>query len=129
LSSTSVQVSFSLAQRDWSEVKVLLIKDDRKIAAAVRRGLEAEGFGVDISADGAEGEWLATEGSFDLIVLDIMLPSRNGYQVCANLRQAGVWTPGCHLPVVARRPLTEPCGAHRSADAWLNRDPVTCWVG
>jgi CheY-like chemotaxis protein len=98
LSSTSVQVSFSLAQRDWSEVKVLLIKDDRKIAAAVRRGLEAEGFGVDISADGAEGEWLATEGSFDLIVLDIMLPSRNGYQVCANLRQAGVWTLGCHYP-------------------------------
>jgi CheY-like chemotaxis protein len=59
----------------------------------VRRGLEAEGFTVDFSADGVEGEWLATEGSFDVIVLDIMPPGRNGYQVCANLREAGVWTP------------------------------------
>lgn len=74
-------------------MKVLLVEDDRKVANAVKRGLEAEGFNVEITCDGIEGQWLATEGSFDLIVLDIMLPGRNGYQVCANLRDAGVWTP------------------------------------
>jgi two-component system OmpR family response regulator len=74
-------------------VKVLLVEDDRKIAAAVRRGLEAEGFSVETATDGIEGRWLATEGTFDLIVLDLMLPGRNGYQVCADLRDAGIWTP------------------------------------
>ena len=74
-------------------MKVLLVEDDRKIANAVKRGLEAEGFTVEVAADGIEGRWLATEGSFDLIVLDIMLPGRNGYQVCADLRDARIWTP------------------------------------
>jgi DNA-binding response OmpR family regulator len=74
-------------------VKVLLVEDDHKIAAAVRRGLEAEGFAVEVASDGDQGLWLATEGSYDLIVLDLMLPGRNGYQVCADLRSAGDWTP------------------------------------
>ena len=74
-------------------MKVLLVEDDRKIAKAIKRGLEAEGFAVEIATDGIEGRWLATEGSYDLIVLDIMLPGRNGYQVCADLRDAGIWTP------------------------------------
>ena len=74
-------------------MKVLLVEDDRKIANAVRRGLQAEGFTVEVASDGLEGRWLATEGSYDLIVLDIMLPGRNGFQVCADLRDAGIWTP------------------------------------
>ena len=74
-------------------MKVLLVEDDRKIATAVKRGLEAEGFAVEVSFDGADGLWRATEGSFDLIILDIMLPGRNGYQICADLRTAGQWTP------------------------------------
>jgi DNA-binding response OmpR family regulator len=74
-------------------VKVLIVEDDTKIAAAVERGLEAEGFDVEVAHDGLEGLWLATEGGFDLIVLDIMLPGRNGYQICADLRHAGRWTP------------------------------------
>src|SRR5687768_3785050 len=74
-------------------MKVLLVEDDRKIANAIKRGLEAEGFTVEASLDGAEGLWLATEGSYDLIILDIMLPGRNGYQVCADLRTDGDWTP------------------------------------
>jgi DNA-binding response OmpR family regulator len=74
-------------------VKVLLVEDDRKIATAVKRGLEAEGFGVEVASDGSEAFWRATEGSYDLIVLDIMLPGRNGYRVCADLRAAGNWTP------------------------------------
>jgi DNA-binding response OmpR family regulator len=74
-------------------VKLLLVEDDAKLAAAVRRGLEAEGFTVEVAADGDEGLWRATEGTYDLVLLDIMLPGRNGYRICADLRAAGDWTP------------------------------------
>ena len=68
-------------------MKLLLVEDDKKIATAVKRGLEGEGFTVEVSLDGSEGLWLATEGSYDLIILDIMLPGRNGYQICADLEK------------------------------------------
>jgi two-component system OmpR family response regulator len=74
-------------------VKLLLVEDDTKIAAALKRGLEAEGFAVEVAVDGHDGLWRATECSYDLIVLDLMLPGRNGYQICADLRAAGNWTP------------------------------------
>jgi DNA-binding response OmpR family regulator len=74
-------------------MKLLLVEDDRKIAAVVARGLEAEGFRVEVAHDGLSGLWLAQEGTFDLLVLDIMLPGRNGYQICADLREAGDWIP------------------------------------
>jgi two-component system, OmpR family, response regulator len=74
-------------------VKLLLVEDDVKLAGAVRRGLEAEGHSVEVAHDGDEGLWRATEGTYDLVVLDIMLPGRNGYRVCADLRAAGDWTP------------------------------------
>jgi DNA-binding response OmpR family regulator len=66
-------------------VKLLLVEDDEKIAATVKRGLEAEGFSVELAGDGDEGLWRATEGSYDLLVLDIMLPGRDGYRLCAEL--------------------------------------------
>jgi DNA-binding response OmpR family regulator len=74
-------------------MKVLIVEDDRKIASAVRRGLEAEGFTVDVADDGLVGQWMAIEGGYDAVVLDLMLPGRNGFQVCADLRAAGVWIP------------------------------------
>ena len=74
-------------------MKLLLVEDDKKIATAVKRGLEAEGFTVDVSFDGTDGLWQATEHTYDLLVLDIMLPGRNGFQICADLRAAGNWTP------------------------------------
>jgi DNA-binding response OmpR family regulator len=74
-------------------LKLLLVEDDVKIATAVKRGLEAEGFAVEVAFDGDDGLWRATEGSHDLIILDIMLPKRNGFQVCADLRATGDWTP------------------------------------
>lgn len=74
-------------------MKVLLVDDDRKVVAAVRRGLESEGFTVDAEFNGIDGLWRATEGSFDVIVLDIMLPGRNGFLVCADLRAVDNWTP------------------------------------
>ena len=74
-------------------MKILLVEDDKKIATIVKRGLETEGFTVEVAFDGTDGLWLATEGNFDLIILDIMLPGRNGYQICGELREAGNWTP------------------------------------
>ncbi|MGH9235633.1 MAG: response regulator transcription factor [Acidimicrobiales bacterium] len=74
-------------------MKLLLVEDDTKLAAAVRRGLEAEGFTVEVATDGDDGLWRATEGTYDLVLLDIMLPGRNGYRICADLRAAGDWTP------------------------------------
>lgn len=74
-------------------MKVLVVEDDPRTSAALRRGLEAEGYTVDVAVDGNDGLWMATEIGADVIVLDIMLPVRNGYLVCRELRQRGVWTP------------------------------------
>ena len=61
------------------------------MARSLRLGLEAEGYAVDVASDGEEGLWSATENDFDVIVLDLMLPKLNGYQVVAELRRrAGV---------------------------------------
>jgi DNA-binding response OmpR family regulator len=74
-------------------MKLLLIEDDRRIATAVKRGLEAEGFSLSVAYDGIDGLWMATEGSYDGLIIDIMLPGKNGYQICDELRRAGDWTP------------------------------------
>lgn len=74
-------------------MKILLVEDDKKIAAAVKRGLEGESYIVDVAFTGPDGLWLATEGSYDLLILDIMLPGRNGFQLCADLREQEDWTP------------------------------------
>ncbi len=74
-------------------MKLLLIEDDKRIAAAVKRGLEAEGFTLAVAYDGIDGLWMATEGSYDGLIIDIMLPGKNGYQICDELRRAGDWTP------------------------------------
>jgi len=74
-------------------VRILVVDDEKRLAAALRRGLEAEGFAVDVALTGDEGMWLATQHPYDAIVLDIMLPGLNGYEICAQLRDAGNWTP------------------------------------
>jgi len=74
-------------------VRILVVEDDKRLAATIRRGLEAEGFAVDNALDGEQCIWLATENPYDAIVLDIMLPKVNGFQVCARLREQGNWTP------------------------------------
>jgi len=74
-------------------VRILVVDDDQHLANSLKRGLEAEGYATDVALDGTEGLWLAKEGEYDAIVLDIMLPGVNGYQVCAQLRDSGDWTP------------------------------------
>jgi DNA-binding response OmpR family regulator len=74
-------------------MRLLVVEDEIQLAAYVKRGLEAEGFAVDIASNGEDGLWMATEIDYDTIILDIMLPKLNGYAVCQRLRQAGRWTP------------------------------------
>ena len=74
-------------------MRVLVVEDEKRLAAGLRSGLEADGFAVDIALDGTDGLWLATEEPYDAIVLDIMLPGLSGSEICANLRERGNWTP------------------------------------
>lgn len=74
-------------------MRALIIEDERRLARTIARGLVAEGFVVEVVHDGAEGLEAAMTGEHDVIVLDLMLPSMNGYLVCEALRQAEVWTP------------------------------------
>jgi DNA-binding response OmpR family regulator len=74
-------------------MRILVVDDDTRVARAVTRGLEAEGFAVDVAADGTEGAWLAQEFAYDALVLDVMLPGIDGYELCRRLRKAGNWTP------------------------------------
>lgn len=74
-------------------MKVLLVDDERRLVDALRRGLTAEGFDVEVAFDGLTGQALAERGYFDAIILDIMMPGKNGFEVCSSLRAAGVNTP------------------------------------
>jgi DNA-binding response OmpR family regulator len=74
-------------------MRVLVVEDEAPMAASLKRGLEAEGFAVDVAGDGEEGLWLARENEYDAIVLDVMLPKVNGYVVCRTLREEEIWTP------------------------------------
>jgi DNA-binding response OmpR family regulator len=74
-------------------MRVLVVDDEVALAEAVADGLQAEGFDVDTVYDGMDGLWRAREGSYDAIVLDVLLPGMNGYRVCKTLRDEGVWTP------------------------------------
>ena len=74
-------------------MRVLVVEDEAKVAAAVRRGLEAEGFAVDVAGNGDDGRWMAEESDYDILILDIMLPQMSGTELCAQLRAIGDWTP------------------------------------
>ena len=74
-------------------MRLLVVEDEENLAASLARGLEADGFAVDVAHDGVDGLWRAQEVAYDAIVLDLMLPGMNGFQVCRRLRQAEVWTP------------------------------------
>src|SRR4030066_1822320 len=74
-------------------VRLLVVEDEVRLAEALKRGLEAEGFEVDLAFDGKEGLALALGERYEAIVLDILLPGMNGFRVCAEVRAAGNWTP------------------------------------
>jgi two-component system, OmpR family, response regulator len=101
-------------------MRVLLVEDDVKIARAIERGLRRQGITVECSHDGLDGLWRATESPFDVIVLDIMLPGLNGFQVCQRLRAAGNWTPLLFLTAKSGE-LDEAEGLDTGADDYLSK--------
>ncbi|MEO7731586.1 MAG: response regulator transcription factor [Kofleriaceae bacterium] len=74
-------------------MRLLLVEDEERLAAAIAGGLAAEGFAVDAVRNGAEGLRRAIEGQYAAIVLDILLPGMNGYEICAALRGRQMWVP------------------------------------
>ena len=74
-------------------MRVLVIEDEQKLGHALREGLEAEQYGVALARTGEEGFYLVLTESFDLVILDVMLPSRNGFEILASMRQHGFKTP------------------------------------
>jgi DNA-binding response OmpR family regulator len=74
-------------------VRVLVVEDEEGLARSLERGLQADGFAVDVALNGTDGLWMAQENAYDAIVLDIMLPGINGYRICSTLRDAADWTP------------------------------------
>ncbi len=70
-----------------------MVDDEVGLAEAIRDGLMADGLDVDMVHDGLDGLWRAREGSYDAIVLDVLLPGMNGYEVCRTLRAEEIWTP------------------------------------
>src|ERR1700712_997122 len=90
-------------------MRLLIVDDERELALTLADGLGAEGFSVDIAYDGHEALWRTETHPYDLILLDLMLPGRNGYQVCSELR-----TRNDHTPILM---LTAKDGEHDEADA------------
>jgi two-component system OmpR family response regulator len=74
-------------------MRVLVVEDDARMAELLRRGLQEEGYAVDLASTGEEGVWLGTENDYDAVVLDVMLPDGDGFEVCRRLRQADRWAP------------------------------------
>ena len=74
-------------------MRVLVVEDEARMSRVLKRGLEEEGHAVDLAADAPEGLWLATENPYAAIVLDVMLPGFDGFELCRKLRAAGVWVP------------------------------------
>ena len=99
-------------------MRILLIKDDKKITAALSKGLKPEGYAVDFAFDGISGEKLALVNNYDLIILDIMLPKQDGWQTCANLRKEKVLAP--ILMLTALDDVTDKIkGLDKGADDYL----------
>lgn len=74
-------------------MRVLVIEDEVGMARLLKRALEEEGHAVDIARDGPDGLWMATENSYAAIVLDVMLPGLDGFELCRRLRAGGIWVP------------------------------------
>jgi two-component system OmpR family response regulator len=74
-------------------VRILVVEDEAVLARALRRGLQAEGFAVDVAPDGESGLTLALDGDHDVVVLDLMLPGRSGIEILREMRAEEVWTP------------------------------------
>jgi two-component system OmpR family response regulator len=104
--------------RDAGGMRVLVVEDEEAMSASLAWGLQAEGYVVDVAANGVDGLWKAEESPHDVIVLDVMLPGIDGYQVCRRLREKGIWTPILMLTAMDED-LDHAEGLDSGADAYL----------
>ena len=74
-------------------MRVLVVEDEIKMASLIRRGLRSEGLAADVAIKGEDALWMAGSTTYDAIVLDVMLPGVDGFEVCRRLREKGVWAP------------------------------------
>ena len=86
-------IVFTSGLRSLIGMRVLVIEDEVRMARLVKRALEEEGHAVDVAGTGPDGLWMATENPYAAIVLDIMLPGFDGFELCRRLREAGIWVP------------------------------------
>ena len=101
-------------------MRVLVVEDSVRMADVLRRGLVEEGYAVDVVATGADAVWLASEAPFDAIVLDVVLPDFDGFEVCRRLRQADRWPP--LLMLTARDDVSDRVrGLDAGADDYLTK--------
>ena len=101
-------------------MRILVVEDEEGVATSLERGLEADGFAVDVASNGVDGLWLAQTNTYAAIVLDIMLPGLNGYRVCRTLREEGNWTPILML-TAKDGDLDEAEGLDTGADDYLTK--------
>lgn len=101
-------------------MRVLVAEDDVKMAGLLKRGLEEEGYAVDVARTGSEALWAGTENPYDAILLDIMLPELDGFEVCRQLRTANRWAPV--LMLTARDSVPDRvAGLDAGADDYLTK--------
>ncbi len=74
-------------------MRILVVEDEKRLAEVIKKGLVEEGYSVDVAYDGAEGQYMAESASYDLVILDIMLPKKDGVTVCQELRIRGINIP------------------------------------
>lgn len=101
-------------------MRVLVVEDETKMAGLLKRGLEEEGYAVDVARTGTDAIWLASELEYDAILLDVMLPDLDGFEVCRRLRAAGRWHP--ILMLTARDGVADRvAGLDAGADDYLTK--------
>jgi len=84
-------------------VRILVVEDDRGTARYLSKGLSEQGYGVEVAHDGIEGRYSAERGDFDLLILDVMLPEMNGFEILKHIRKKGVATPALFLTAKDRK--------------------------
>ncbi|MCK5185970.1 MAG: response regulator transcription factor [Deltaproteobacteria bacterium] len=101
-------------------MRILVVEDEKRLAEFIKNGLREQKYSVDVAFDGEEGEYNAMTNDYDLIILDILLPKKNGWEVCESLRNAGV-----EIPIIILSALSDVSdrirGLEKGADDYLTK--------
>ena len=101
-------------------MRVLVVEDTARMGELIRRGLQEHGYSVDLAATGEDGLWLASENPYDVVVLDVLLPDLDGFEVCRRMREGDRWSPV--LMLTAKDAVTDRvAGLDAGADDYLTK--------